>query len=472
MSKHARWCLIPTAAWILLFIPSGIIAQSSASNPETAVAPSKQTQSRPSTHALDPTLEEISKAEQEGRLLDAEKLLNTAIAEAERELPSRSGLGSLLNNLANVEYRLHHYKQAIAEEKRAVAADHALGAQATARVFLDLDELGAYARFSGDYTTFAQAAAQQLDLARRNPGPQDYYLLKALSAVVMAYHCERRDAEGRKVQAEEVRICEAQPEPRSTGCVSILAGYYRDTGHPGYAEELLSQRAAQTPDSSPGFRYGPYLPKISHLLALSRMYEADHSYNLAVATDRQMIALVVRTTKDPVQAVAFYDGLGRDLQLQGRDTEAEAAFKRSFDLRERATGRLRESFIESLGHTPLVSFYEKQGRLSDSEAVLKRALKDQQIALNPNDAALAYTLVQLADVELHEREYSDAEPLCERALKIQEADYGTDNPQLARTLSLYSAVERHLGKIGKADALAVRAAGLRQRAMPVSTPGP
>ena len=158
--------------------------------------------------------------------------------------------------------------------------------------------------------------------------------------------------------------------------------------------------------------------------------------------------------------------------MQGRDTEAEAAFKRSFDLRERATGRLRESFIESLGHTPLVSFYEKQGRLSDSEAVLKRALKDQQIALNPNDAALAYTLVQLADVELHEREYSDAEPLCERALKIQEADYGTDNPQLARTLSLYSAVERHLGKIGKADALAVRAAGLRQRAMPVSTPGP
>ncbi len=168
-------------------------------------------------------MEEISKAEREGRLLDAEKLLNTAIAEAERELPSRSGLGSLLNNLANVEYRLHHYKQAIAEEKRAVAADHALGAQATARVFLDRDELGAYARFSGDYTTFARAAAQQLDLARQNPGPQDYYLLKALSAVVMAYHCERRAAEGSKVQAEEVRICEAQPEPRSAGCVHARA---------------------------------------------------------------------------------------------------------------------------------------------------------------------------------------------------------------------------------------------------------
>ena len=166
MSKHAWWCVFPAVVWIPLFIPSGIIAQTSASNRETAMTPSQQLQSGRSAHAVDPSLEEISKAEQEGRLLDAEKLLNTAIAEAETEVPSGSGLGSLLNNLANVEYRLHHYKQAIAEEKRAVTADHVLGAQATARVFLDLDELGAYARFSGDYTTFAQATP-----VREKPGP-------------------------------------------------------------------------------------------------------------------------------------------------------------------------------------------------------------------------------------------------------------------------------------------------------------
>jgi tetratricopeptide (TPR) repeat protein len=437
-------------------IPVGRSSAASSQSPMPAV----------SAESFRAEIEAISKAKKEGRLQEAEKLLNAAIAKAEGEPPSRSYLSALLNELADLENLLHHHSQAVAAEKRAVAADQALGPRAISRVMMDLQELVAYAKFGGDCATFAEAATEQLALARRYPGPQNNQLLRALSTLAVAYHFERREADARIVQTEEVRICEAQPEPHSSICVSILAEHYRDTGHAGYAEQMLAQRAAQTLDSSHGLRSASYWPKVSQLLQLSRMYEADHSYDLAAETDRQMIAVIEHATKDPVQAAAFYDSLGLDLQKQGKDNEAEDAFKHSFDLRERATGRLSEGFVGSLGHTPLVSLYRRQGRMSDAEAVLKRALADQRKALKPNDATIAYTLVQLAEVELRESEYSEAEPFCERALKIQEADYGPDNFQLVRTLSIYARVERQLHNIDKADALAARAAALRQKARP------
>lgn len=412
-----------------------------------------------------------SKAQQEGRLLEAERLLNTAITMAERKPSLRSNLGSLLKNLAQLEYGLHDYRQAIATEQRAVAADEAPGSGATSsQVFWDLNQLTADAMSSRHCATAAQAASQQLALARRHPGRRDFQLLLALGGVAMADQCEHRFAEGRKVQAEAVRICQAQPEPHSAGCVSILARYYYETGHPGYAEKLLAQKAARTPDSSPRFRYDSYLPKASQLQALARMYKVDHLYGQAVATDRRAISVVQRTAKHPVDAAPYYDSLGSDLEKQGQDAEAEAVFKHSFDLQEHATGRFRKSWIRSLGETPLVSFYERQGLLSDAADVLEQVLAVQQSALNPNDAAIAHTLVRLADVESRLGEYSEAEPLCQHALKIQEADYGSDSFHLVRTLSIYAGVERHLHNTAKANALAARAAALRKKTMPNSRP--
>ena len=460
MARHVRRTLILAVPLILLSFPASVFTQNSASKPKHVESPAAAIHRTKS----DAEMEEISKAEQEGRLLEAEKLLNSAIARAEQEPPPRSHLGMLLNELADVKNRLHHYKLAAAVEKRAVAADQALGPGAISRVMMDLQELGAYARFGGDCATFADAATEQLALARRYPGPKDSQLLRALSTLAAAYHCEGHDDDARKLQAEHVRICEAQLEPHSPGCVSILAGHYRDTGHPGYAEKLVSQLAARTPNFSPRFLPGSSeLPKVFDLQALARGYEADHLYDQAVATDRQIIAVIERTTKDPVYAATFYDSLGRDLEKQGNDAEAETAFKRSYVLREHATGRGRDQWIESLSEAPLVLFYWRQGRLSDAEAVLKRALADQEKALKPNDAALAYTLVRLAEVESREGEYPDAEQLCERALNIQQADYGLDSPQIVQTLSLYASVERQLHKKDKADALAARAAAIRQK---------
>src|SRR5512146_2981753 len=206
MARHARRRLIPVASMILLFVPSSVFTQNSVLKPKAAAGPAATTR----RNAPDLGMDTISRAKQEGRLLDAATLLNTAIARAEDEPSLRSHLGALLNDLAHVETRLHHYKQAVAVEKRAVAADKALGPGEIPRVMMDLQKLGAYAKFGGDCTTFTEAAMEQLALARRHPGPQDHQLLRALSTLAVAYHCEGHDADARKLQVEQVRICEAQ----------------------------------------------------------------------------------------------------------------------------------------------------------------------------------------------------------------------------------------------------------------------
>lgn len=414
----------------------------------------------------------FSKAQHEGRLLDAEKRLNTIIAMCQKDPRLHSGLGSWLKSLAQLEYRLHHYRQAIATEKRAVAADQAPGSGATtSQIFWDLNQLSYDAMSSRHCATAAQAATQQLALARQHPGPRDSTLLQALGTVEMADQCEHHFDESRKARAEAVRICQAQPEPYSSTCVLILARHYDDTGHAGYAEKLLAQKAARTPNSSPLFRNNSYLPKASQLRALARTYMADHMYGQAVTTDRRAIAVVQHMAKNPVDVAPYYDYLGGDLEKEGQEGEAEAAFKHSFALQEHAKGRYRYIRIEHLDETPLVSFYEKQGLLSDAADLLGQVLSVQQTTLNPDDAAIARTLVHLADVESRQGEYSEAEPLCQRALKIQEADYGSDNFHLVRTLSIYADVERHLHNTAKANALTARAAALREKTKLNSPPG-
>lgn len=223
-----------------------------------------------------------------------------------------------LNSLAELKYRLHNCRGSIAAEKRVVAADRAPGSVAdSSRVFFDLNELVGDAFSGRNCAATAQAASQQLAFARRHTGPHDFYLLLALGWVVRTGRCERRFAKSHKAQAEELGICQSQQEPDSSSCVSILANYYSETGHSGYAEMLLAQRAARTPDLIHHLRQGSYLLKAHHLRALARRYAVDHLYGQAVATDRKMIALVQRKARHSASAAVFYDYLGSDLQVQG-----------------------------------------------------------------------------------------------------------------------------------------------------------
>ncbi len=80
---------------ILFSFPAIVFAQDSVSKPKHVESPAA------AIHRTKPDaeLEAISKAEQEGRLLDAEKLLTAAVRKAESSSPPDHRLGFLLSRL-------------------------------------------------------------------------------------------------------------------------------------------------------------------------------------------------------------------------------------------------------------------------------------------------------------------------------------------------------------------------------------
>lgn len=457
MARHARLRLILAVPLILLSSPASVFTQNSVLKPKMAAG------ALATIHRTgpDPEMEVISKAEQEGRLLDAEKLLTAAVRKAESSSPPDQWLGFLLSRLGRVELQLGRYSDAVTTARRALAVDRTVHGVQLSRVLVDLQNVAYYSYRAGDSVAAEQAVDEGVALARKDPGPQDANLLIALRQATVFDEMHQHSAKAQAARAESAEICKAQVKPRASICSVVLLDFFSKSGDSGSVQKILSEQAAQGPVDYHG--HADYGRQLNALGRLAAHYQQVGNYNLAEATYRKAIAVAENRIPNPLVAPGVYYQYGRLLELEGEDEEAEAAYKRAFDTLEHMQGRFRFVAIERLSETPLVRLYQKDDRTSEAEAILQQALAEQEQVLDPRDAHLARTIVQLAGLEMRQGEYSDAERLCERALKIQEADYGPDNPRLMQTLSLYASVERQLHKTDKADALAARAATLRKK---------
>ncbi len=457
MARHARWRLVPAAPLILFFIPAIALTQNPVSNPKVATS-GAQTIRR---NAPDSEMDAISKAEQEGRLLDAEKLLTAAVHKAELSSPADQRLSFLLSRLGRVEFQLGRYPEAVTTAKHALAVGRSEHGGQFPGVLFDLRNVAYYSYRAGDSAAAEQAIDEGVALSRKDPGPLDANLLMALRDATVFDEMHQHSAKAQAARAESAEICKTQTKPRASICSVILLDFYRKNGDSARVQKILSEQAAQGPLDYHG--HADYGRRLNALGSLAFHYERQGSYDLAEATYRKAIAVAEKHIPNPLIAPGVYYQYGRLLELEGKNEGAEATYKRAFDILENMQGRFRLVAIGRLSDTPLVQLYKKEGRTSEAEAILERTLVAQEQALDPHDEHLARTLVQLAGLKMRQREYSDAEPLCERALKIQEADYGPDSPQLMLTLSLYAGIERQLHNTDKADALAARAAALSRK---------
>jgi tetratricopeptide (TPR) repeat protein len=461
MARRACLCSIPLTLFALLFLSIGTFAQNLVATPTSSMGLSDQSRRTASAHPVDPTMEAISKAEQEGRLLDAEKLLTTAVYGGQSGSAPDWRMSALLNSLARVEFDLGRYSEAIAAMHKALVTDKAVAGPESTKVLLDLDALAVYNRRAGNQAAVDRAIDEALELARKSPGPHQTTLVTALWQASLNDRQQHREAEAQALLAEGAGICQAQGELQTNICPVVLTAYYREGGETGQVEKILSDVAAQGPVDYHGHPdYGYHLNALSQLAA---HYQQIGSYSQAEAAYQKAITVVETHIPNPLVAPGVYEQYGRLLELEGKNKEAEAYYRHAFEVLEGVQGKFRAVAIERLSDTPLVSFYQKEGRTTEAEAILGQVVIDQKQVLDQNDAHLARTLVALAGLKFAEDDNTAAEPLCERALKIQESDYGTGSLHLVRTLSLYAAVERHLGNKEKADALATRASALRKQ---------
>jgi tetratricopeptide (TPR) repeat protein len=413
----------------------------------------------------DPEMEEISKAEQQGRLSDAQKLLTVAIQKAETTPGSERRLSILLNHLANLEFRQGWYDDAIAAAERALAIDKVLYGPESPAIARDLNNLAILRMASRNTNVDPEAKEeyeQALAIARQNEGSRPGVLLMVLNNLAQYNLRQKRAADAQLLINEALQVCQKEQGPKALQCESfryLLAQSYRQQGHSNTAEGMSFDAVAADASSN-----RPWPGKLLNLEMLARQYEQDGSYDLEETIFRQALALAeANATPDEAGEVSnVMNSLGDVLVKEGQNAAAEDLFRRSLDLAEQAARRRTPPYPFWLNFNYLVDLYRKEGRLTEIEPIMLQGIAIQELVSASGSEPLADTLLTLARVYEEEGKYADAEPLCQRALKIQEAAYGPESPRLILVIETYSEVLRKVGETREANLLTTRAGKLRQ----------
>ena len=120
----------------------------------------------------------------------------------------------------------------------------------------------------------------------------------------------------------------------------------------------------------------------------------------------------------------------------GRYADAEALYKRSLTIAEKALGANHPDVARSLNN--LVTQYLRQARYAEAEPLAKRAISIYEKALGPDHPYVATALDNLASLQVDQGRYIEAEPLRKRALAIRESALGHDHPDVATSLNNFA----------------------------------
>jgi tetratricopeptide (TPR) repeat protein len=413
----------------------------------------------------DPEMEEISKAEVQGRLADAQKLLTVAIQKAEATPGSEKRLSLLLHYLADLEFGQGWYDDAVASAERALAIDKVIYGPESPVIARDLNNLAPLRMASRKTNVDPEAEEeykQALAIARQNQGSRPDVLLMVLNNLAQYDLRQKRAADAQLLIDEALQVCQNGQGPRALQCDSfrnLLAQSYRQQGHANTAEGMSFDAVAADASSN-----RPWPEKLLNLETLARQYDQDGSYDLAETTYRQALALAEAnaTPDEPGEEPEVMNSLGEVLVKEGQNAAAEDLFRRSIDLAEQAAHIKPPQSPFWLNFNYLVDLYRREGRLFEIEPIMLQGIAIQEQVSASGSEPLADTLLTLARVYEEEGKYADAEPLCQRALKIQEAAYGPESPRLIPVIEAYSEVLRKVGETLEADLLTTRASKLRQ----------
>ncbi len=152
-----------------------------------------------------------------------------------------------------------------------------------------------------------------------------------------------------------------------------------------------------------------------------------------------------------VEAASALNNEGGRLKQQGRYAEAEAQYKQSLEVLERAVGPGDPRVAGVLNN--LADLYTMQGRYAEAEPLLKRSLDIVGLAAGSETPDVATMLGNLANLYAREGRYADAEPLFKRSVAIDERALPPDHPNLGRHLNNLAEFYRQQGRHAEAEPL-------------------
>ena len=412
----------------------------------------------------DPVMTRAMELEHDGRLQDAEELLESAIKTAESQSPvDGQRLHNLRSQLSNLDARMGRKDEAIAIGRKMLDEDNTKYGENSYPVWMDLGNLGLIYEMAGKEDDAGEVFERQLAISRANHGAG---LLLSISNVSGYYLRVNRTEDAKELLTEAVRICDSNPEPQFPDCSGFrtqLADIYRKEGRAGYADQIVAQGTNETVG-----KIQDWFTQVGTLNAQAQQEIADGSFSLAEADYQKAIAVIrqAKYLRNPGDAIADEQiKIGQLYEKEGNSAGAEQVYKQVFDSRMQAASPQHPEIARSLSSCSalLQNIYRSQDRLAEIEPMLQQVMSIQERDLGTESAEYLITLTALAEVYKEEKKYSDAEPVYSREIAIEEKIGGPDNPRLPPMLSEYAAVLRKLGENVQAASAEVRARAIANR---------
>ena len=374
-----------------------------------------------SSLARDPAFRSARKAQQEGRLADAEKILNDRIHEIEQSEPNSPQLVPYLTLLAMIANIKRQGADAHAIYQRTLEIDRSAFGPGDKRSLRDLVNL-ASTLGPGKDDEKEQLLKQALDLALQNPKLGPDMMAGILSNLAAVYKAEQRWHEAEPLAEQGMKICASMQMPGTCEFLqATLADIYRGEGR--------TVDAGQVDATDMGSGLSPELDAFNKS---AKQYENDGLYVQAEFTYRQAVAWIeAHPTRTEGKIIADltsmlpaeYDGIGRALEKQGRKELAEESFKKAIATQE-AQASESPLAVGSVNFSGLMDLYRQQGRLNELEPIIQHAIELQEKSLGESSTNVAHTLVTLAALYKQEGKDAQASPLYERAKKIEDLNLG------------------------------------------------
>jgi tetratricopeptide (TPR) repeat protein len=415
--------------------------------------------------APDPVQRAVTTARNEGRLTDAEKILQDAIHDLEQNDAQSPRLPQYLRELAVLLNRAGRNAEAAAALQQAYEIDrNALGPN-DLRLTVDITNLAWTAQHMGDSAKAEQLFNQALEITRANEANlqslQDAGMAAGdVGTMISYYMTEKRWIDAELLMPEEEKLCGMIPQQNRSGYGCNVSGMYeqiyRGEGRTAAAEQLT--RDEDLP------------PDLAALNQTAEKYEKDGVFPSAEEAYGRAIALAQKLSAEPHSRylgldVSEMEALGRLYEKEGFNDRAEKEFLEAFDLTKSKVGAGPEQkpFAVALNPSPLVSLYRKEERLAEAERLLEGVLEIQVADLGERHRAVVNTLTMLASVyeqdgRSDKGKYTQARALYERAIGIQEQNLRPDDPQFVSLLRQYAVLLDEIPDKAKATEVRARIA--------------
>jgi tetratricopeptide (TPR) repeat protein len=171
---------------------------------------------------------------------------------------------------------------------------------------------------------------------------------------------------------------------------------------------------------------------------------------------------------DSPEVASSLDRLAKLYYDQGRYSDAETLLVRALAISEQQLGADHPDTAASLNN--LAELYKSIGQYSNAEPLLVRALAISEQQLGANHPDTATSLNNLAGLYYSLGRYSGAEPLLIRALAISEQQLGADHPDTATSLNNLAILYKSIGQYSNAEPLLIRALAIREQRLGANHP--